>query len=128
MYILYTAFPGVGRGYFYMTLKGGDKMKMNTDCMEKILFALEGEKDVTAYGLRAPNITQLDELVKYDLNEAFSKDQVAYSCYLLMDLGLILAEMSDGDIEVTRLTYRGHSVLQSIRNGSSFQESVERFA
>lgn len=112
-------------------------MKLNYECMRKVLFVLEDIMDLDEF--LDPQPMRIDEIVKIPvLSDNYSKKDIAYSIYMLADAGLLVNESS----KLTRtdstppgafskaacvlyVTYKGHEFLQKIRNETVWSKIKE---
>lgn len=101
-------------------------MKMNLDCLRAVLLAIENKPNlyVTERGDACFKEIELREL--YSAVIDFSKEDIAYSVYLLIDGGYIDASPRYGNNElkvcpITRMTLAGHELLEDLRDEKRWQ-------
>lgn len=91
-------------------------MKRNPDLIREILFKIEEHQDTEC------------ELTDKDLTKTASEEEVLYHVELLIEAGLIKAEMAN-DITgrevacIDRLTWEGHNFVEAARNNTNWQKA-----
>ena len=112
-------------------------MKLNYECLRKVLFALEEfldlKDDLNFKTMTVKEITDIPILTNN-----FSRKDIAYCVYMLADAKLITYTKSrnlvdnDGffygttDSYVSSLTYKGHEFLQQIQNETIWSRTKEK--
>lgn len=112
-------------------------MKINYDCMRKVLFVLAECLDLDKYF--DPEPMTIDVIVKIPALSEFSEKDIAHSIYMLSDAGLIVISsarptLSDTaipggfskSVSVLYITYKGQKFLQEIQNETIWKKAKEK--
>ena len=101
-------------------------MKLNYDCLRKILLTIENELDWNEH-------LQFCYTNLVDMTEAltdFSKAEIAYASKMAIEAGLIDAHIYDCDtciidIRYYGLTYEGHQFLDTVRENKIWKKTKD---
>ncbi len=109
-------------------------MKINLDCVRDSLIAIEDAQaiQVSPYDIVLSKSLQMRDM--FSILPDYSKEDIVYTLIMLNEAGYIKASVrqidsSIGNIEIHRITYRGHEFLEEIRDGkiwSGVKEGVSR--
>ena len=110
-------------------------MRLNYDCMRKVLSVLE-ECLTLDENLEPAKMTVTTIVNIPALSNEFSKQDIAYSVYMLSDADLIVHEFpyykgtnavcKYSENCVISLTYKGHEFLQKIQNDTVWNKTKEK--
>lgn len=103
-------------------------MKLNPECLRATLIFLEKNLKMTAE-LKFENMGINEIAVQINNSEEYSKEDVAYSIYMLADADLISILPGTSfvhEIRVESLTYKGHEFLAQIANETVWKKTMER--
>lgn len=112
-------------------------MKLNYECLRKVLFALEEFLDLKD-DLNFKTMTVKEIASIPTLANSFSQKDIAYCVYMLADAKLIIYAKSQNLIDengifygitdnyVSSLTYKGHEFLQQIQNETIWVKTKEK--
>lgn len=92
-------------------------MKLKHDCVREVLLVIEKELDLN-------NVLE-NEVFENNISN-FSNEDIEYSLRLLNEANYIVAEFTMDGYFVRRMTFEGHTLLDSIRNNTVWKETQQR--
>ncbi len=101
-------------------------MKLNYDCLRDVLITLETHLEIEE-NLRF-HLMKLDQIIAFDELSGYSKQDIYYCVYNLIEIDYITGNIrfADGGVPhfcaVNNITYHGHEFLQSIKSDTVWNE------
>ena len=106
--------------------RGEEKMKLNHDCIRKLLVYLEENLEVKANGL--PEGLKLSHIEDDDLSE-FTQEDIYYSARKLVEakyIEVVSKEAAPRAMIIKEISWNGHDYLDSIRDPKVWNEIKNR--